>query len=48
METGVFREYLMGKAFLQDTYETFCFAKLLFLIHTFYAYTIYTHIAHRC
>ena len=48
MQTAVFREYLAGKAFLQNTYKTFYFARLLFLIHTFYAYTIYTHITHRC
>ena len=48
METAMFREYLMGKAFPRDTRETFCFARLLILIHTFYAYTIYTHITHTC
>ena len=48
METSGFREYLASKVFLQDTQETFCFSKLSFLIHTFYAYTIYTHITHRC
>ena len=48
METGVFREYLMGKAFLRDTRETFCSANLSSLKHTFYAYTIYTHITHKC
>ena len=48
METAVFREFLASKAFPQDTRETFCFARLSFLIHTFYAYTIYTHITHRC
>ena len=48
METAVFHECLMGKAFLQDTRETFWFARLSFLIHTFCAYTIYTHITHRC
>ena len=48
METSVFRECLAGKTFPQDTRETFCFAKLSFLIHIFCAYTIYTHIIHRC
>ena len=48
METAVFREYLTSKTFLQDTRETFCFARLSFLIHTFCAYTIYTHITHKC
>ena len=28
--------------------ETFCFASLSNLIHTFYAYTTYTHITHKC
>ena len=28
--------------------ETFCSAKLSILIHTFCAYTIYTHITHKC
>ena len=44
METVVSREYLMSKAFSQDTHETFCSASLSSLIHTFCAYTIYTHI----
>ena len=48
METAVFREYLAGKAFLRDTFEIFCFPRLCYLIHTFYAYTIYTHITHKC
>ena len=48
METAVFREYLASKAFPRDTRKTFCFARLSFLIHTFYAYTIYSHITHRC
>ena len=38
----------MGKAFPQDTRETFYFARLSFLIHTFCAYPICTHITHRC
>ena len=42
MEIAVFREYLAGKAFLQDTRETFCSANLSNMIHTFYAYTTYT------
>ena len=48
METADFREYLTGKAFSRDTRETFCFARLSFLIHIFCAYTIYILIAHRC
>ena len=48
MEMVVFRECLMGKAFPRDTRETFYFARLSFLIHTFCAYSIYTHITHRC
>ena len=48
METTVYREYLVGKAFLRDTREAFCFANLSSLIHTFCAYTIYTHITHKC
>ena len=47
METAVSREYLAGKAFPQDTHETFCSVSLSSLIHTFYAYTIYTHITHK-
>ena len=46
METAVFREYLAGKAFPQDTRETFCSTSLYYLIHTFYTHTIYTHITH--
>ena len=48
METAVSREYLAGKAFSQDTREAFYFASLSSLKHTFYAYTIYTHITHKC
>ena len=48
METAVSREYLAGKAFPRDTCETFCFANLSILIQTFCAYTIYTHITHKC
>ena len=47
METAVSREYLTGKAFPRDTRETLCFVSLSNLIHTFYAYTIYTHITHK-
>ena len=42
------REYLTSKTFLQDTCETFCFARLSILIHASYAYTIYTLITHKC
>ena len=48
METVVSREYLVGKAFPQDTREAFYSASLSSLIHTFCAYTIYTHITHKC
>ena len=48
METAVFHECLVGKVFLRDTRETFCFAKLSFLIHTICTHTIYTPITHRC
>ena len=48
METAVSREYLMGKAFPRDTRETLCPASLSSLIHTFCAYTIYTHTTHKC
>ena len=47
METAVSRKYLTDKAFLRDTRETFCSASLSSLIHTFCAYTIYTHITHK-
>ena len=48
METTVFHKYLAGKAFPRDTRETFCFASLYYLIHTFCPHTIYTHITHNC
>ena len=48
METVVSHEYLAGKAFPRDTRETFCSASLSSLKHTFCAYTIYTHITHKC
>ena len=48
METAMSREYLAGKAFPQDIRETFCFASLYYLIHTFCTLTIYTHITHKC
>ena len=35
METAVFRKQLACKAFPRGTCKTFCFARLLFLIHTF-------------
>ena len=46
METVGFRKCLLGKAFLRDTRETFCFAKLSFLIHSILTHTIYTPITH--
>ena len=48
METTGFRKCLASKAFSRDTHEIFCFARLSFLMHTFYTYTIYTPITHRC
>ena len=48
MEIAGFREYLVGKAFPQDTGEIFCFAKLSFLIHSIFTHTIYTPITHIC
>ena len=48
METVVSRMYLAGKAFPQDTCETFYSASLSSLIYTFCAYTTYTHITHKC
>ena len=48
METAVSCEYPASKAFLRDTREAFCSAYLSSLKHTFCAYTIYTHITHKC
>ena len=48
METAMSREYLAGKAFSRDTREAFCSTSLSSLKHTFYAYTIYTYITHKC
>ena len=48
METAVSPKYLVSKVFLRDTHETFCFARLCYLIHTFCTHTIYTHITHKC
>ena len=48
IETAGFHECFAGKAFPQDTYETFCFAELSFLIHTICTHTIYTPITHIC
>ena len=39
--TGSFRKYFVGKAFLQNTHETFCFAILAYLLHH-----VFTHITH--
>ena len=44
----VSREDLASKAFPRDTRDTFCSASLFSLIHTCCAYTIYTHITHKC
>ena len=48
METTMFCEYLVGKAFPRDTRETFCFVRLYYLIYLFCTHTIYTHITHKC
>ena len=48
METTVSYEYLASKAFPRDTHEKFYSVNLSSMIHTFYAYTIYTHITHKC
>ena len=48
METALSRKYLVGKAFPRDTRETFCSARLYYLIHTFCTHTIYIHITHKC
>jgi len=41
-----FREYFASKAFLQDTYETFTFSILAYLLHYAFTHTIYTVITH--
>ena len=48
METAVSHEYLASEAFSRDTREAFYSAILSSLKHTFCAYTIYTHITHKC
>ena len=48
MEIASFRECFASKAFPRDTREIFCFAELLYLIHTICSHTIYTHITHKC
>ena len=48
METAVSCEYFAGKAFPRDIREAFYSSSLSNLIHTFCAYTIYTHITHKC
>ena len=48
METVVSRKYFAGKSFPRDTREAFCSVNLSSLKHTFCAYTIYTHITHKC
>ena len=47
-ETAGFRECFAGKAFPQDTRETFSFARLSFLIHSILTHIIYTPITHIC
>ena len=44
--TAGFLEYFAGKAFLQDTHKTFCFAILAYLLHYVFTHTIYTIITH--
>ena len=46
MVTAGFRKFLVGKAFLRDTYETLCFAIFSYLTHSVSTHTIYTHITH--
>ena len=46
MVTVNFRKCFAGKAFPQDTHETFYFANLSYLIHQVSTHTIYTHITH--
>ena len=46
MKTAMFHTYLAGKAFPQDTHETFYSSSLYYLIYTFCTYTIYTHVTH--
>ena len=46
MVTASFHECLVGKAFLRDTHETFCFANLSYLIHQVFTHNIYTHSTH--
>ena len=41
-----FREYFAGKAFPQDTRETFYFTILAYLLHYVFTHTIYTIITH--
>ena len=48
METVVSCKYFAGKPFPRDTREAFCSVNLSSLKHTFCAYTIYTHITHKC
>ena len=48
IETAGFHECLASKAFSWDICETFCFAKLSFLIHSILTHTIYTPITHIC
>ena len=46
MVTAGFRKYFAGKAFPQDTRETFYFTILSYLIHQISTHTIYTQITH--
>ena len=44
--TASFCEYFAGKAFPQNTRETFGFAILAYLLHHIFTHTIYTPITH--
>ena len=47
-QNRMFYGCLAGRPHPQGARETFCFARVLILIHAFRAYTIYTHITHKC
>ena len=47
MVTASFRKCLVSKAFSWDTYETFCFTNLSYMIYQVSTYTIYILITHR-
>ena len=47
VKTGWTQLCFAGKVFPRDTRETFCFARLCYLIHTFCNHAINTHITHK-